>query len=146
MYSSSYSACEVTRVLILHPLDFMVLISGSYLVCLCVRACSGNLSWQCVNSMNWTVYVAHVAIIFFPIENYVFWPTLMCAINLPHANWPTFPTTWFIPISACEYSNLHINICTYSMGVWYLNKQVHFCSIMVEQPFGTYVSNTWTLE
>jgi hypothetical protein len=33
----------------------MVLFSGSYLACLCVRACSGNLSWQYVNSMNWIV-------------------------------------------------------------------------------------------
>ena len=36
----------------------MVLISGSYLVCLCVRACLGNLStWQYVNSMNWTMWL-----------------------------------------------------------------------------------------
>ena len=28
----------------------MLLIYGSYLVCLCVRACSGNMSWQYVNS------------------------------------------------------------------------------------------------
>jgi hypothetical protein len=26
-----------------------------YLSCFCVRACSGNLSWQYVNSMNWIV-------------------------------------------------------------------------------------------
>ena len=35
----------------------MVLISGSYLVCLSMRACSGNLSWQYVNSMNWIVFL-----------------------------------------------------------------------------------------
>ena len=43
------------RGLIFHPLFSIVLISGSYLVCLCVRACSGNLSWQYVNSINWIV-------------------------------------------------------------------------------------------
>jgi hypothetical protein len=26
-------------------------------VCLCVRASSGNLSWQYVNSMNWMVWL-----------------------------------------------------------------------------------------
>jgi hypothetical protein len=35
----------------------MVLFSGSYLACLCVMACSGNLSWQYVNSMNWIVWL-----------------------------------------------------------------------------------------
>ena len=35
----------------------MVLISGSYLVCLWVRAFSGNLSWQYVNSINWIVWL-----------------------------------------------------------------------------------------
>ena len=30
----------VMRRLVFHPLFFMVLISGSYLVCLCERACS----------------------------------------------------------------------------------------------------------
>ena len=33
----------------------MFVIDGSYLMCLCVRAWSGNLSWQYVNSMSWTV-------------------------------------------------------------------------------------------
>ena len=33
----------------------MDVISGSYLVCFCVMACSGNMSWQYVNSMNWTL-------------------------------------------------------------------------------------------
>ena len=50
-------AMIVTRELVLHPLFCMVLISGSYLVRLCVRACSGNLLWKYVNSMNWTMYV-----------------------------------------------------------------------------------------
>ena len=34
------------------PLFCIVLISGLYFACFCVRACSGNLSWQYVNSMN----------------------------------------------------------------------------------------------
>ena len=42
----------VIRGLIFQPLFCMVLLSGSYLVCLCVRACYGNLSWQYVNSIN----------------------------------------------------------------------------------------------
>ena len=46
-----------TRGLVCHPLLCMVLISGSYLVCFCVVAWSGTLSWQYVNSMNWTVCV-----------------------------------------------------------------------------------------
>ena len=37
-------AVMVIRGLVFHPLFCMVLIRGSYLVCLCVRACSGNLS------------------------------------------------------------------------------------------------------
>ena len=43
--------------LVLHPLFCMVLISGSYFVCFRVIACSGNLSWQYVNSINWIVCV-----------------------------------------------------------------------------------------
>ena len=35
----------------------MLLINGSYLVCLCMRACSGNMSWHYVNSMNCIVCV-----------------------------------------------------------------------------------------
>ena len=31
----------------------MVLMRGSYLVCSCVRAWLGSLSWQCVKSMSW---------------------------------------------------------------------------------------------
>ena len=35
----------------------MLLISGSHLACSCVMACSGNLSWQYVNSMSCIVRV-----------------------------------------------------------------------------------------
>ena len=45
-------AVIVMRGLIFQPLFWRVLFNGSYLACLCVRACSGNLSWQYVNSMN----------------------------------------------------------------------------------------------
>ena len=45
-------AVMVIRGLVFHPLYWMALIGGPYLVCLCVRACLGNLSWQYVNSMN----------------------------------------------------------------------------------------------
>jgi hypothetical protein len=48
-------AVIVMRWLVFQPLFWMVLFSGSYLACLCARACSGNLSWQYVNSMNWIV-------------------------------------------------------------------------------------------
>ena len=51
------SVVIIPRGLVFHPLFCMVLISGSYLVCLCVRACSWNLLWQYMNSMNWVVYV-----------------------------------------------------------------------------------------
>ena len=34
-----------------------MLFSGSYLACLCVMACSGNLSCQYVNSMNYIVWL-----------------------------------------------------------------------------------------
>jgi hypothetical protein len=37
---------------VFHHLFCMLLINGSYLACLYVRACSGNLSWQHLNSMN----------------------------------------------------------------------------------------------
>jgi hypothetical protein len=37
-------AVIVMRGLVFQPLFWMVLFSGSYLVCLCVRACFGNLS------------------------------------------------------------------------------------------------------
>jgi hypothetical protein len=58
MYGSSNACCDGNEGVGLprfHPLFRMVLISGSYSVCLCMRACSGNLSWQYVNSMSWTV-------------------------------------------------------------------------------------------
>ena len=45
-------AMILMRGLVFHPLFCMLLISRSYLVCLCMRPCSGNLSWQSVNSMN----------------------------------------------------------------------------------------------
>ena len=41
----------------------MVLINGSYLRCLCERACWGNLSWQYVNSMNWIVWLGRETIL-----------------------------------------------------------------------------------
>jgi hypothetical protein len=37
-------AVIVMRGLVFHRLFFSVVISGSYLLCLCVRACSGNMS------------------------------------------------------------------------------------------------------
>ena len=42
---------------IFHPLFCMLLIKGSYLACLYVRACLGTLSWHYVNSMNCIVCV-----------------------------------------------------------------------------------------
>ena len=47
----------VMRELIFHPLFCIVLINGSYLVCLCARASFGNMSWQYVNSINWIVWL-----------------------------------------------------------------------------------------
>lgn len=47
----------VMRGLVFRSLFCMMLISGLYLVCLCMRICSGNLSWQYVNSMSWSVRV-----------------------------------------------------------------------------------------
>jgi hypothetical protein len=43
----------VMRGLIFHPLFWIALISGSYLVCLCVMACSGNLSWREFYELNY---------------------------------------------------------------------------------------------
>ena len=37
-------AMMVIRGFVFYPLFCMLLINGSYLACLCVRACSGNLS------------------------------------------------------------------------------------------------------
>ena len=52
-------AMMVIRGLTFHPLFCIpvVLINGSYLVCLCVRTSSRNLSWQYVNLMNWIVWL-----------------------------------------------------------------------------------------
>jgi hypothetical protein len=55
-------AVMVIRGFVCHPRFCMVLINGSYLLCLCVRAWSGNLSWQYVNSMNWIVSLEEGAI------------------------------------------------------------------------------------
>jgi hypothetical protein len=46
----------VMKGFVFHPMFCMLLINGSYLACLCVRACSGNMSWQYVNSMNCIMY------------------------------------------------------------------------------------------
>ena len=46
-------AVMVMRGLVSQPLFCMILINESYLVCLCMRACSRNLLWQYVNSVNW---------------------------------------------------------------------------------------------
>ena len=45
--------------LVFHPLLSRVLINayGSYFMCFRVRACYGNMSWQCVNSIYWIVRV-----------------------------------------------------------------------------------------
>jgi hypothetical protein len=48
-------AVIVIRGFVFQPLFHIVLISGSYFSCFCVRACSGNLSCQYVNSMNYIV-------------------------------------------------------------------------------------------
>jgi uncharacterized SAM-binding protein YcdF (DUF218 family) len=50
-------AVMVISGLTFQPLLCMVLISGSYLVCLWVRASSRNLSWQYVNSINCIVWL-----------------------------------------------------------------------------------------
>ena len=55
-------AVMVMRGLVFHPLFCIALINGSYLVCFCVMACYGNLSWQYVNSMSWTIVVGEGAI------------------------------------------------------------------------------------
>ena len=44
VYSPLTPAVMVMRGLVCHPLSCLALISGSYLLCLCVRAWSGNLS------------------------------------------------------------------------------------------------------
>ena len=50
-------AVMVMKGLVLHRLFCMVFISGSYLVCFCVRAWSANQSRQYVNTMSWTMSV-----------------------------------------------------------------------------------------
>ena len=50
-------AVIVIRGFVFHPLFLISLINGSYLACFCVVACSGNRSWQYVNSMNCIMYV-----------------------------------------------------------------------------------------
>ena len=47
---------------VFHPVCRMARFNGSYLACFCVVACSGNLSWQYVNSMNCTVWLGDGAI------------------------------------------------------------------------------------
>ena len=47
----------VIRGLMAHPLFCIALIKESYLACFYVMACSGNRSWQYVNSMNCIVCV-----------------------------------------------------------------------------------------
>ena len=47
----------VMRGFVFQPLFRIVLINGSYFAFFCVRACSGNMSWQYKNSMNCIVYV-----------------------------------------------------------------------------------------
>ena len=46
------SAVIVITGFVFHLVFCMLLINRSYLSCLCVMACLGNLSWQYVNSMN----------------------------------------------------------------------------------------------
>ena len=46
VYSASKSGCDGNERFGFHPWFCRALINGSYLVCLCVRACLGNLSWQ----------------------------------------------------------------------------------------------------
>ena len=46
----------VIRGFVFHPLLRIALISGLYFACFCVSACSGNLSWQYVNSMSCIVW------------------------------------------------------------------------------------------
>jgi hypothetical protein len=57
VHSPTYSGCDGNEGLVFHPLFCMVFIIVSYLVCLCVRARSGNLSWQYVNLMSWIASV-----------------------------------------------------------------------------------------
>ena len=45
MYGPLPPVVMVMMRFVFHPLLYMVLINGSYLMCLCMRACSGDLSW-----------------------------------------------------------------------------------------------------
>ena len=47
----------VMRGSVFYPLFCMMVISGSYSVCLCVRAWSGNMLCQYASPMNWTLNV-----------------------------------------------------------------------------------------
>ena len=55
MYSPSYFGCDSNGGLVFQPWFYRLWIDGSYLVCLRVRAWSGNLSWQYVDSISWIV-------------------------------------------------------------------------------------------
>ena len=44
MYSPFYTGHDGDEGYVFHPLFCILLINGSYLACLCVRACSGNMS------------------------------------------------------------------------------------------------------
>ena len=55
MYNPLTPNVMAVRVLVCQPWFCMFVINESYLMCLCVRAWSGNMSWQCVNSMSWIV-------------------------------------------------------------------------------------------
>ena len=59
MNGSSYIGCDGNERVgfpsfVCYDVDYG---SEPYLVCLCERACYGNLSWQYVNYMNWIVWV-----------------------------------------------------------------------------------------
>ena len=45
MASRTPAVIVITR-LVFQPVLWMAWFSGSYLICFCVMACSGNLSWQ----------------------------------------------------------------------------------------------------
>jgi hypothetical protein len=51
----------VMRGLVFQPFFCMMLINESYLVCLCVMSFPGNVSWQYVSSMKWTLCVGEGA-------------------------------------------------------------------------------------
>ena len=49
----------MTRGFVFHPWFCMFLINELYLVCLCTRACSGNLSFSTINHPNTLTYNLH---------------------------------------------------------------------------------------